>query len=226
MPGWTLHANVANDIMKRENVKNQKAFFLGAVLPDCPWLELKDAIMSGMRERMHLYRARNGLFGAEPDISQWCAKYGRALQYNDLFKGMLSHIILDNEINLLWNVAAEVDAFDRIILADGSYVTQDKAAKTKWNELDRYREIRYGRFNPLIGADGSYDEVIDYLIDILCLNEDEIKRSISTMEKVIEKDLNKSIDCKSLTVKTSVYDSAISVAIAKYFYLMDTLFSF
>lgn len=188
MPGWNLHVHFANDLIKQYGVENPIDFIIGSVFPDCPWLEPAVAAISGIKERLHYYHEGVGLFNNEVGISEWLRDNRRIVPYSDFAKGVLSHIILDNHINTLWNAITVVEGVDMISLPHGKTVTQKGAAHIKWEETSRFDNYKYGDYD-VFNMYQKYalsDAGFDFIMNEYDLTRDEVNSIIPAVKRFIK----------------------------------------
>lgn len=224
MAGWELHVNVADEFIKRGYAKNPREFMLGSLIPDCPWMDVKDALTYGYRDWMHHYGKRGGAFSSICNVSEWVISNEMMLRQHDLFKGMLTHIILDSELNTLWNTIAIVEEFDMIVLPDNKRVTHVKASQIRWAEVTEYNARRYGVNSPWFKYFNG-----EKVVEACGLLKDQYgltNNDLSAMFENIESNLsNTYIDRKNvdLIVPASSYDRLIGIVLSKYIGIIDAM---
>lgn len=225
MAGWELHMNMANEIIKRCGSKRPKEFLLGSVIPDCPWWDTQTASVSGGRDRMHLYSQRNGKFGGEAGVTDWVIKNERWLRTYELYKGQLTHILLDYELNTIWNVACLVEEFDMIVYPNGRRVTQEEAGLHKWAEVTEYNARRYGESSCWFAYpdDKEKAETCGLLKDHYGLTNEELTSMFNRIDDTLNdmyKERNKNIE---FLIPITSYERVIGIVISRYMSIIDTM---
>lgn len=223
MPNWDLHINVANDIAKRCCPKDYKSFLLGSIIPDCPWMTTADAVMSGMRDRLHCYHQRNGMFNGEAGITRWVTLNERNLRNSDLYKGILTHILLDNEMNSLWNGVAAVDGVNMISLPDGQLITQNRAAGIKWLEVQEFNKHHYGNVRIWKNFPAYEFAEQNRVVEDFGLDEDEFVNAIISINDYFDQYDYEPAKGYTFIVPISVYDRLITIVILKYMNILDSM---
>lgn len=103
MPNWGLHINVAERIIQDGGIQNPYDFVIGSLLPDAPWLNMHAS--TNLRQFLHCHdKDEYNYVFSSPNLSLWLSLHKDCPLSSDLYKGILSHIILDSEINFLWEL--------------------------------------------------------------------------------------------------------------------------
>ena len=138
MPNWGLHVEVSQKLMKRLGVKNPFDFVIGSILPDAPWLNIAQAV--NLRGLLHCHERTAGNAFYSPNIEEWLNSHRDAPLSSDLYKGIVSHLILDNEINFFWNSICQKTSKGWKILGSGKCINADPAP-IKWKETRVYSSV-------------------------------------------------------------------------------------
>lgn len=232
MPGWLLHTSVAEKIADDMDVKHKEDFVIGSVVPDIPWLSVSDAIQSGKRSKLHCHVRTDNNIVDVPDISRWMAIYREQTKNSDLCKGMLTHIVLDHEINVLWNSIVTVIGFDSFVIKrEGTAAVCDikQAAQIKWTDEGCYSRakfrmpetVRLWKDNQPINNILTSDAV-DILISDFGVKTEELSGVVPAIKERIKNELSSDIKCDAV-IPWETYDDLIDLVIRKYKYIITSL---
>ena len=226
MAGWDLHLNVAASIAKETAVEDYKSFLLGSVLPDCPWTSTQEALTSGLYDEMHTRRRCSSAFAGETDITYIVHKWHEYIACDPIFQGMLTHWLLDYELNTMWNSACYINEDDDVTFMNGKKCSFDEAVSIKHSEVSRYNYLCYGDANPWkscpdsVGVHNSYKTVRE----LFGLNNSDIARiNININEFVGTVVRNASKNNVEFVLPMTSYDRMVGIVRMKYLNILDAL---
>lgn len=184
MAEWNWHVALARKVMKHVKVNNEFAFIIGALLPDTPWTDLSAG--ETLRFRLHMSRLMDNSVSGVADVAKFLDEYSAKLTDSDIYKGWLTHLILDNKLNCFWNMTHYMDNYDLYFMYIGDDVpyTTDQIAKAKWEDLSLYASERFGEqvsyFKGLVKDElGEEDKYV--LIDVIGISDSTDLDAIRTM---------------------------------------------
>lgn len=109
MPGWVWHLGLAEELIDTLKITDKQSFIIGSLLPDTPWLSLREATNTGIRHLLHCVQRTTGPY-AVPDVSSWISVNCKKVAASPLYQGWLSHLVLDRAVNEMWNISVCIDA--------------------------------------------------------------------------------------------------------------------
>lgn len=147
MPDWKFHVGVAKEIFDKLGYKQGFGLFgLGSIMPDCPWMPKEESIGDGHRMRGHYADVTD-----DSPIS--IARYDtyvidNAVNIADhlLYQGILTHLVLDRNINLLWKTIVKKVGFNRFQLPEKllrEEVSGSDCLGVKWRSTEAYSSVKY-----------------------------------------------------------------------------------
>lgn len=147
MADWNWHIGLAKQVLNHTQIENQYDFLLGSIIPDIPWMDVDDCIE--LRDKLHLFRLRDNSFGYHADLSKWMDKYVHEIRKYDLFKGALTHMILDSEVNTALGLLVTYDNVGACSIFNQPNSTKlaltiDEVAERKWRDLERFSLDMFG----------------------------------------------------------------------------------
>ena len=147
MPDWKFHVGVAKEVFDNLGYNQGfNIFGLGSIMPDCPWMLVDKSISTGSRIRSHYIDVRDSQPISLASYDLYLCENAANIADNFLYQGILSHLILDRNINILWRTiirSVESNKFqlpEKFIKEEAS---DTELLKIKWKSTEAYSSCKY-----------------------------------------------------------------------------------
>lgn len=146
MPHWNWHLALASDVLRIVNIQNKYDFLIGSLMPDTPWVTGDDIYDAVDRCLLHCFRNdRSGYFNVA-DCTVAAFKYKDNIRSMDLYKGLLTHVILDELVNSYGNMKyTEIDSQHYILIEENKQYTLSSKdfCQKHWDSTHSYPNARF-----------------------------------------------------------------------------------
>ena len=236
MPNWGMHLHLADSIIENVPVRNRYEFLMGSIFPDAPWTTLEDAMCSGLRSELHCTKRVVDGSSDVAVVNDWLIEYRGYIRQYDFFKGALTHIILDNELNTIWNlltVRHTVNDFCSFTDSSAVHYTLKDISEIKWKSTRAYTEL-YCR--PLKGLSvdltiptgkGYTVPMTKNLLDTLrtrySLIDKDIRTMCSNVHNMVSKQEKETIEVPVEVLKMDTIGAMINIAAQKSICLINAI---
>lgn len=226
MAEWNWHIALAKDVLKDITVENSYDFLLGSVLPDIPWMTVTDSVMGGHRHRFHLSTCVTGKICEIPDVGKWISEHTIDMMYSDLYKGALTHVLLDASLNEVWNMfycQIHRDKFRLRLDWDNDELSTKELANRKWGCISAYAAKTYGRQWDWL-KDGKWisQDCTKRLIEDFGLTEHEL----NNLRNCIMSEINRTFDLGQTSeslIPWDIYNDIHNVVVKRAKYIIDSI---
>lgn len=135
--------------MRVVGIECKDDFLLGSLLPDIPWLPLMETIDTDERLTLHAAEKYDRCSGKIVNINGWISRYRSKMLKYDLYKGALTHIVLDNELSTSYQLIHDRISKGNVEViwpgGDAALLDADDFAHSKWQSLETYSLAKFGR---------------------------------------------------------------------------------
>lgn len=198
MVNYSWHLQVARQICYECDIIDKTAFMFGSILPDVPWMDYDDIRRNSEKIRTHCLTMLDSRLFTVPDINFWLNKYERLVKDSDLYKGYLSHLLLDEEVAQTWNLVHIRSEYDMNEICIGNYrsVLTDKELYVMCdNDVNSYTAKVFDE--SLISVpiyDWISDKEKEYLAITMKLGESELNTMLHNVDSCIKSMTNRAIE--------------------------------